>query len=264
VSNKTELRQTNILSVVRQRGYAAADDLAEQLGVTVQTIRRDINALADAGRLSRHHGGAGLPSSIKNIEYAERQIQNRREKEAIARMAAAEIPDRSSLFINIGTSTEAFAHALLGHKELHVITNNLNVAQLLARNTEFKVIVVGGVVRNRDGGVLGQTACDTIGQFRVDFGIIGISGIDEDGILLDFDDEEIRAARTILKNSRKVYLLADHTKFARRPMVRMGALDEISSLFTDRPPPPRIVQMARTHGVSLHICPPGPASERKQ
>src|SRR3546814_12969198 len=111
---------------------------------------------------------------------------------AIGRRVAAEIPDDSSLFINIGTTTEAVARALLEHSGLRVITNNLNVAQILTGNPTFEVIIAGGVVRNRDGGIVGASATDLIQQFRVDIGVIDISAIAEDGSMPDFDYHAVR------------------------------------------------------------------------
>lgn len=250
----SQLRRNEIVSLVRQRGFVTIETLARQFGVTVQTIRRDINQLSTDGRLARYHGGAGLPSSVENIDYPARQVMNLAEKERIARLVAAHIPAHASLFINIGTTTEAVARALVNHEDLHVITNNLNVAQILARNTNFRVIVTGGVVRNRDSGVVGQSACDTIRDFRVDYGIIGISGIDSDGTLLDFDYDEVRAAQAILHNARQTFLVTDHSKFTRRPMVRLGAITQISALFTDEPPPPTIRAVLAAHGVAVHVA----------
>jgi DeoR family glycerol-3-phosphate regulon repressor len=155
--------------------------------------------------------------------------------------------------INIGTTNEAVARALLRHKGLRVITNSLNVAELLARDTQFKIIVTGGTVRNRDGGLVGQSACDAIDQFRVDIGVIGISGIDADGTLLDYDYDEVRAAQAIVRNARKVFLVADHTKFTRRPLVRLGSLSQITALFTDSPPPAPIRKLLKRAGVTLHV-----------
>jgi DeoR family transcriptional regulator, glycerol-3-phosphate regulon repressor len=248
-------RHAGIVSLVRQRGFMAIEALANHFDVTVQTIRRDLNLLAEEGRVLRYHGGAGLPSSIENIDYTQRQVMNPAEKDRIARLVAQEIPAHASLFVNIGTTTEAVARALAGHQGLQVITNNLNVASTLTRSTDFKIILTGGTVRNRDGGIVGAASCDTIGQFRVDFGIIGISGIDEDGTLLDFDADEVRAAQAILRNSRQVFLVADHSKFSRRPMVRMGSITEVSALFTDEPPPPAIVKLLQQHDVALKIAP---------
>jgi len=219
----------------------------------VQTIRRDLSDLSDAGRITRFHGGAGLPSSIQNIEYSDRKILNIKEKQKIAQLVAQHIPANSSLFINIGTTTEAVARALLRHEGLRFITNNLNVASLLQSSTDFRVILTGGTVRNRDGGIVGQAACDMIAQFRVDFGVIGISGIDADGTLLDYDHDEVRAAQAIMKNARQVFLVADHTKFARRPMVRMGSITQVSALFTDIAPPEPISKLLEGNGVGLHV-----------
>ena len=100
--------------------------------MAVQTSRRDVGFLADKGVLSRHHGGATPGSTVENIAYNERQILNFNAKEAIGRYAAALIPDRSSLFINIGTTTESFARALSTHPDLRVITNTLHVASLIS------------------------------------------------------------------------------------------------------------------------------------
>jgi DeoR family glycerol-3-phosphate regulon repressor len=247
-------RHARIENLIRERGFVTIGALSEQLGVTVQTIRRDLAEMSDAGRVTRFHGGAGLPSSIQNIEYAARKVLNIKEKEEIARLVAKHIPDHSSLFINIGTTTEAVARALLQHQGLRFITNNLNVAALVESHSNLNVIVTGGTVRNRDGGIVGQAACDMISQFRVDFGIIGISGIDVDGTLLDYDYDEVRAAQAILRNARRLLLVADHTKFTRRPMVRMGSITQVSALFTDLPPPAPIRDLLATHNIDLHVA----------
>jgi DeoR family glycerol-3-phosphate regulon repressor len=246
-------RPAAIEAMVRQRGFVTIESLATQFHVTVQTIRRDLAQLADAGRVARFHGGAGLPSSVENIDYSTRKVLNLAEKNHIAQLVAKHIPNQSSLLMNIGTTNEAVARALVHHEELRVITNSLNVAQFFARETDFKVIVTGGTVRNRDGGVVGQSACDMIDEFRVDIGVIGISGIDADGTLLDYDYDEVRAAQAIIRNARKVFLVADYTKFTRRPLVRLGSLSQISALFTDQSPPKPIRKLLTANGVSLHV-----------
>ncbi|PZR63406.1 MAG: DeoR family transcriptional regulator, partial [Stutzerimonas stutzeri] len=102
-------RQQNILELVRERGYVSIDELARHFAVTPQTIRRDINQLGDAGLLRRYHGGAAYDSSVQNTAYSQRAHQMRDEKQRIAAAMAARIPDQASLFINIGTTTEAIA-----------------------------------------------------------------------------------------------------------------------------------------------------------
>ena len=251
---KLSLRQQEILGMARQKGYLSTEELARILEVTTQTIRRDINLLCESGVMRRYHGGVGLALSTENVDYLSRQVLNQEAKTRIARMVAEQIPDSASLFINIGTTTEAVAKALVsGHRHLRIITNNLNVAGMLAENDSFEVIVAGGVVR-RDRGVIGESTIDFIRQFKVDFGIMGISGIDSDGTLLDFDYQEVRVAQAIIANSRHVYLCADHTKFGRNALVRLGGLEDIDSLFTDTPPPPALQQRVEAADVALFVA----------
>lgn len=247
-------RHDEIIDLVRRQGFASIEALARHFSVTPQTVRRDINRLCTLGLLRRYHGGAGLPSSVENLAYHARRGLWRRQKQAIAELAAAAIPDDASLFINIGTTTEEVAKALMDHRGLRVITNNLHVAATMSPNADFEVILAGGVVRARDGGIVGEATLDLIRQFKLDFGIIGISGIDEDGSLLDFDYREVRVAQAIIENSRRVILVADHTKFDRRAMVRLGRMAQVDDLFTDRPPPPAMADMLREAGVRVHTA----------
>jgi DeoR family glycerol-3-phosphate regulon repressor len=247
-------RQQQILDLVRKRGFMSIEALADHFSVTPQTVRRDINQLCDRELLQRYHGGAGLPSSVENIAYQARQVHCLEEKRRIAEAVARHIPDDASLFINIGTTTEEVARALLRHRGLRVITNNLHVASIMSQNEGIEVIVAGGVVRSRDRGIVGETTIDFLGQFKVDFGVIGISGIDADGSLLDFDHREIRASKCIIANSRQVFLVADHSKFGRNAMARLGNLRDLDAFFTDRPPPPAICELLEQNDVRLHVA----------
>jgi DeoR family glycerol-3-phosphate regulon repressor len=249
-------RQKEILALVQQKGFVSIETLAQSFNVTPQTIRRDINALCDQQLLTRYHGGAGLSSSVENVEYATRKVMFLEEKRRIAGLTASRIPDRASIFINIGTTTEEVARALQNHIGLRIITNNLNVAAILRSNTSFEIIIAGGEVRQRDGGITGEATIDFIRQFKVDFGIIGISSIDEDGTLLDFDYHEVRVAQAIMENSRQVFLVADHSKFDRCAMVRLCSIAQIDALFTDQPPPPHIVTILSESNVTLYIADP--------
>ncbi len=249
-------RQAAILKMIEQNGSATIDELEASFEVTPQTLRRDLNLLAEANLIQRFHGGAsaGVSTSTRNLPYQDRQIRNLREKEAIARCIASQIPDHSSLFINIGTTTETIAQALMQHAGLQVVTNNLHVASLMSQKEDFRVIVTSGEVRARDGGIVGEATTDFVRQFRLDFGIIGISAIDEDGTLLDYDYREVKVAQAIIEHSRQVFLAADHSKFGRSAMVRLGSITQASQFFTDRLPAPAIVALLQEHGVQLQLC----------
>ena len=114
--------------------------------------------------------------------------------------------------------------------------------------------MVGGQVRHHDRGIVGEATLDLIRQFKVDIGIIGISAIDSDGALLDFDYREVRVAQAILDNSRKTYLAADHSKYGRNAMVRLGTIDQIDSFFTHRTPPAPVAERLAGADTVLHIA----------
>ncbi|PHS79409.1 MAG: DeoR family transcriptional regulator [Rhodospirillaceae bacterium] len=250
-----EARRNEVLEMVARQGYVSIEEIARHFKVTLQTIRRDINELAGLGLLQRHHGGASLPSSVENVAYDRRQILHRDEKKALANTLAEHIPDNASLFINIGTTTEAVASALLlNHKGLRIITNNLNVANMLSDKEDFEVMVTGGVVRCRDKGLTGEAALNMIGQFRVDYGIIGISAIDTDGTLLDYDYREVQVAKAILANSRKVLLAADQSKVGRNAMVRLGHLNDIHSWYTDKMPKQPLLGVVEQADMQIHVA----------
>ncbi|WP_339802121.1 DeoR/GlpR family transcriptional regulator [uncultured Marinobacter sp.] len=246
-------RQDQILELIRQQGFATTEQLVDHFRVTPQTIRRDLNELASQNRVRRHHGGAGIDSSTVNTAYQARKIRELEAKERIAAALVEMIPDNASLFINIGTTTETIARALLVRNNLQVVTNNLHVASILSAREDFTIIIAGGEVRNRDGGIVGEATRDFINQFRMDFGIIGISGIHSDGSLLDFDYREVRVAQAIIGNSNQVLLAADHTKFGRNAMVRLGNITQANHVFTDRTPPEEIRHLLTEHQVSLHV-----------
>lgn len=246
-------RQDLIIELIQKNGFVTTEQLVEHFQVTPQTIRRDLNQLAKLSKVRRHHGGAGIDSSTVNTAYQARKIMELEAKERIAEALVKIIPDNSSLFINIGTTTETIARALLNHNNLRVVTNNLHVASILSAREDFNVIIAGGEVRNRDGGIVGEATRDFINQFKMDFGVIGISGIHSDGSLLDFDYREVRVAQTIIANSSQVLLAADHSKFGRNAMVRLGDITQADHFFTDQNPPTEILQMLRDNAVELHV-----------
>lgn len=244
-------RQEEIRKRAKSGGIVRVDDLVEHFQVTPQTIRRDLNALCDARHLSRIHGGAILPSSRENVEYESRRRLASEEKGLIGKATAREIPDGASLFINIGTTTEAVSEALHGHSGLMVITNNINVANILRVRPSIEVIIASGVVRQSDGGIVGEAAVDFINQFKVDFAVIGVSAIDSDGGLFDFDFREVKVAQAIMANARHVVLVADSGKFERKATVRIGYITGVDTFVTDRCPSDAFRSLCRDADVRL-------------
>lgn len=248
------IRQQQILALAAETGHVRVEELAERFAVSPQTIRRDLGELCDRRALERTHGGAVLPASAHNFAYAARRDFMREEKERIARACADRIPDGSALFMNIGTTTEAVARALTAHDDLMVITNNLNVATLLGPSDRVEVVVTGGVVRRSDLALVGEATIDFIRQFRVDLAVVGVSAIAPDGALLDYDYREVRVTQAIIRNARRVCLVADGSKFERNAPVRIGALREVDMLVTDRAPPDPVAAICHESEVEVVVA----------
>ncbi|MBN9065893.1 MAG: DeoR/GlpR family DNA-binding transcription regulator [Rhizobiaceae bacterium] len=244
-------RHTEIVQIAKDHGRVLVEALASHFGVTPQTIRKDLNELCEQHLLTRIHGGALFPAGIENMEYEARRKIAADEKEAIGQAAARLIPDNSSLFVNIGTTTEAVGNALLDHAGLMIITNNINVANRMRIYPSIEVVIAGGVVRGSDGGIVGEAAVDFIKQFKVDYAVIGTSAIDHDGALLDFDFREVKVAQAIIANARHVILVSDSTKFERTAPVRIGHLSQVNTFITDRCGIPAIRRICEDADVRL-------------
>lgn len=246
-------RQNQILAMARLTGNVVVEDLAERFDVSPQTIRKDLNELCNGRFLARTHGGAMLTSGVQNVAYDSRRQIAAFEKQAIGQHAAKLIPNNCSLFINIGTTTEEVARALIHHEGLLVITNNIHVATILMNHPNIDVMIVAGMVRRTDGGIIGEQAVDLISQFKVDHAVMGVSAIDDDGALLDFDYREVRAAQAIMQNSRSVILVSDTMKFSRSAPVRIGHLSQVDVFVTDKQPPETIIELCKHKGVQIEI-----------
>lgn len=249
-------RQSEILNLARTSGRVMVDDLARRFEVSAQTIRKDLNDLCEQRALMRIHGGAIVASGVENLAYEARRFVAAEEKKAIGAAAAALIPNGCSLFINIGTTTEEVASALTSHEDLLVITNNLNVAMQLYRHPRVEVIVAGGNVRRSDGAVIGSSAISLIGQFKVDYAIIGASAIDEEGALLDFDYREVQVSQAIIANARSVMLVSDSSKFQRSAPVRIAHLSQIQTFVTDAPLPAGLQTICQARGIEVIVAMP--------
>ncbi|MGV6847324.1 MAG: DeoR/GlpR family DNA-binding transcription regulator [Marinibacterium sp.] len=251
---KIESRQEEILNLLRLHGTVEVDGLSRHFGLTTQTIRQDLRELGARGLLRRTHGGAQRLAAVGTRDYADRRKVRGAEKRAIARATAALIPDGSSVTLNIGTTTEQVAQALLGHSDLMVMSNNINIINQLSGGRTRDLVMVGGSVRQSDGAVVGEDAVEFISRYKVDYAVIGASALDPDGDVLDFDPQEVSVARAILHNSRTRILVADRAKFDVNAPVRICEISEIDYFVTDCTPPDGFVRAAEAGGAEILIA----------
>ncbi len=255
-------RHERILSLLESRGFVSIGSLAKSFAVSEQTVRRDLNDLERRGLVTRYHGGAGLPPVTGDVDYDKRKRHHAQEKRRIAALVARQIPEGATIFIDIGTTMQAVAEALLQHRRLTVVTNHLTVAMILNRKRDFQVILAGGVLKHNDQATTGEATREFLEKFRVGYGIFGIGGISEDGDLMDYDFRDIGVSTTAMKISRKRLVALDHSKFESDAMVRVAHLRDIDMAFTDEAPPQRLARMLSDNKVALFTARDAAAQDR--
>ncbi|WP_308776729.1 DeoR/GlpR family DNA-binding transcription regulator [uncultured Bilophila sp.] len=252
---KQENRHQAILYAVMRQGYVSIESLAEELGVSSQTIRRDISELDRTGMLERRPGGASCRTTILNSTYDARQVEDFKDKERIARTIAEYIPDNSSIFLTLGTTVEVIAYALLERSGLMVITNNVVAALTLNKKTDFEVVLASGYMRKSSNGLVGESTIEFVNGFQCDYVITSTGGLSEaDGHLLDYHTADVSVAQSMMRNANKVLLAASRSKFGRKAVVRVAPLKSVDVLFTNNPVPPRLEEVSQAAGVELIAC----------
>ncbi len=246
-------RQRHILDCLKSSGHVEVDTLAQTLGVTTQTVRRDLNELVERGLVARTHGGAKRMLSTSVSAYEDRRQNNMSAKQDIALVAATLIPNGASVALNIGTTTEQVALALKLHQDLTVLTNNINIVHILRDARLRSLIVAGGEVRRSDGAIVGQDAVDAIANYKMDFAVIGTSSLDPDGSVLDFDTREVAVARAILSNARQKILVADVSKFAVSAPYRICDLEGLDHVVLNARPPPEFYTAAKASNTNVIV-----------
>lgn len=247
-------RQEQLVRIARSQGPVSLEELATRLKVSVQTVRRDVQQLAQIGQLVRFHGGVRAGATAENITYQQRENLNAGAKARIGRAVAARIPDDCSLMLTVGTTTFAVARELRNHRGLRIVTNDMAIAQLLSANREMEVHLCGGVVRARDHAIVGEAAVDFVRQFRFDTVIIGVAGIEPDGSMRDFDYREVKVTEMAIAQSRQVWVVADVSKFERGAMVEVAHVSKVDTLFTDAMPPGAFAALLAEAGVSVEVA----------
>jgi DeoR/GlpR family transcriptional regulator of sugar metabolism len=256
-------RYDKLIGLIGARGHMRIDELAALLGVSTQTIRRDIRKLSDDGFLSRYHGGAAQASSAINAALEKREVAQIREKRALAEAVVARIPDRSTVFLASGTTVEYVAKALDLRNDLRVITTSLRVANLLYARRDFDVMVPGGTLRPQNSGIVGPTAEEFLRGFRADCMVMSVGAVDPDGTMLEFDVNEVAVMRIMMANAKQVFVVADHTKFDASVSVKLAATSEIDVLFTDRALPAALAAVLEQQQVEVVVAPVDPAARSR-
>jgi DeoR/GlpR family transcriptional regulator of sugar metabolism len=247
-------RRRRLLQLVRANGSSNVWQLADALGVSPSTVRRDLRDMDESGLLTRVHGGASVRDSALEPVLASRAAQHAEEKRLIGKQAAATVPEGATVLITGGTTTEAMLPHLTGHEQLTVLTNGLNIAYHLARHPQISVVVLGGVLRHEEMSLLGPIAEHVLAEFHVDVAFSSAFGISADTGLSGANVTEAGTDRRMLAAAERLVVLADASKFGRRGPVRLAATDQIDCLVTDGQAPEDELHRLQDIGVDVVVC----------
>jgi DeoR family transcriptional regulator, fructose operon transcriptional repressor len=243
-----------IADLVRERGSVRGRELADALGVTDETIRRDLSRLEEQGVVRRAHGGAVALRSTDETDTSFRLREHAAEKVAIGKRAAELVRDRSSIVLDSGTTTLCLAKALHGKQDLVVVTTAVTNAIELVGNPRTTVVMTGGVIRPSTFGASGQLAAATLRGLHVDQAFLAIHSVSVGGGLTYPLFEEVDAKRAMIEAATEVILLADHSKFGRQSLVRVAPITAVQRIVTTQGIDPGEAAAIRDLGIDLIIA----------
>lgn len=250
----TSHREQEILREIRLSGGSCrVGFLAERLGVSDETVRRNIRTLQEKSLVRKVHGGVLLSEDLTLNEqpFQTRMRRNAEAKRTIAAKLAEIIGDGDSLFLDIGSTTAYAAQALAGHRNLYIVTNSLAVAGTLATVNGNRVFFAGGELRPHDGGSFGQDAIAFLRRFNVQYAVFSAGAINGDIGFMLHDIQEADLSREAARRAQTRIVLADSDKFGRRAPIAVSDQSALDLLITEAPPPRAIADMLDRNEIAL-------------
>lgn len=249
-----KLRQAKIIDVVRQQGRTTVEELASVFSASRETIRRDLTALAETGKIQKIHGGAKLPQARGEGPFKQRMAENADAKRAIARKAANLVSPGDTIFIDTGSTTLTYADELADIDGLTVITNSSEIAKTVtAEKNDSRLILVGGVFDSDNQETCGPMAISQLGTFWANHAVITVGGIDAEAGVTDFNIDEAQVAQAMIAQSENLIVLADSSKFNRIGSFRVCTLDQIGYLVSDTLPDANLNSVLKEANVNV-VC----------
>lgn len=247
-------RHKQIIEMISRQGTVKNPELMERFGISIETVRRDLEVLEQQGYLRRVYGGAVVNMSLRSEpEYASRTKNYYEEKNAIAAAAAALVSPEDTIYMGVGTTVQAMVQHMKALGEVTVFTNALRTAVELSELPGCTVILPGGQLRSKELTLSGFPAEENLVHFNVDKAFVGIGGITEEGVT-DFHIGEARLHRQLIKNARQAIALADSSKLGVRAMNNVCTLQEIDIVITDSKVSKQTVKMLEQAGIKVIVA----------
>lgn len=247
-------RRNRVLQEVRNRGQVQVNELAQELGVSAMTVRRDLAWLEQAGLIRRIHGGAVDPRLMaQEVPLRRKSSQNRDEKRAVGRLAASLVEAGETIILDAGSTVLEAARAL-DVRPLTVVTNDLVTALELADRPGLSLYVTGGQVRPQVYSLQGAPASGFLEGIRVHLAFLGADGIDPEQGIFTTNLEKVAVKRAMIQAARRTYVLADATKLGTRGFARVAAAHEVAGIVTTDRAPARVVSALRELGLEVLLA----------
>lgn len=246
-----EERRDKIMAELTARGAVHVRSLAEEFGVTTETIRKDLAALEEQGLLVKTHGGATIKGSAHELSFGVREQENASQKQAIALEAASLITPGRSIVICTGSTNLELARQLALRDDLKIFTDSLPVATALMQS-ENQVFLFGGELRETSSSVCGGWTISQIRQIEVDMCFMGTDGFENISGPATPSSQDAFIDQEIIRHSEKRYILADHTKFHRKSLYKICEWEDITALITNKEADP--VDVGRLRARTEVIC----------
>ncbi|MCQ4633600.1 DeoR/GlpR family DNA-binding transcription regulator [Shinella sp. CPCC 100929] len=227
-----EERQAVILDKVNAAGRVLAAGLAQEFGVSEDSIRRDLRDLSDAGLVQRFHGGAARLVTPA-LDFHRRETLHAGEKQRIGLAAAATIPDGATLLVDSSTTVVQFVRSLSPALSIRIITTAIDVAAAALDHPLTEVIMLGGRLGRLTRSATGAGAIDAVRAVRADYCILGTCGVDHDLMLRSDDFEDAHLKSTMIRAANKTLLLATADKLGQAATHEVARISAVSALFTD-------------------------------
>jgi DeoR/GlpR family transcriptional regulator of sugar metabolism len=250
MSLNTQQRREQILTHIYEHGFVEVKQLANLMGVSEATVRRDLRALADSKQLELVYGGATLPRT-SDFSFRSKSQRNIEAKRVIGRLAASLVGDHEQLYLDSGTTCFEMCAHLKRKRGLSVIVNSARLAVELGGSPELSVIMIGGHYRADRMDTVGPLASTTIDQLRGYLAFIGADGLSMDFGTTASDIESAHLYRQAIHNARETILVIDHSKFLTPSLFKIADLDAFSRVVTDKPPLPEWRDFLNGKGIDV-------------
>lgn len=247
-------RQEIILTEVRTSASIRISELARELGVAGETIRRDLTELSETGLITRTYGGATISMIDAEPMIAERGLLSIEERARIGRLTSGLIADRQIVMIDGGSTTQEVArHLVSTRRELTLITNSTGVAAVAGANPTFRVILCPGTYDLREGSVLGEDTVEFLGRYNADIAIFGATGLTADGPS-DANSGAAAFKRAMIRQAESAILVADSSKLGRRSFEQICGWDQVQHVVSDAGLPPDLREAVLNAAIEIHVA----------